>query len=235
MTTKAILSAAMLAGVLGVAPDGASAAGDSQKGADVLRACLACHSLEPGRHMTGPSLAGIWGRKAGTVEGFARYSDALKSSHIMWDADTLDRWLADPGNTIPGNRMPFPGIKDDQSRADLIAYLRAQTTGGAGVQGGSGGAMMGDMMSGEVPSLKQLDPGERVLAIRYCGDTYDVTTADGQTLPFWERNLRFKTDSSDSGPLHGQPALLGAGMMGDRASVIFAAPPEISAFIASGC
>jgi cytochrome c len=58
-----------------------------------------------------------------------------------------------------------------------------------------------------------------------------VTTAAGETLPFWEFNLRFKTDSSDKGPRSGQPALLQASMMGDRAFVIFAAPEEISRFI----
>jgi cytochrome c len=91
------------------------------------------------------------------------------------------------------------------------------------------------MMTGEARSLRQLDPQRQVVAIRYCGDTYDVSTADGQTQPFWERNLRFRTDSSDSGPPAGRPALLPAGMMGDRASVIFAAPSEISAFIESKC
>jgi cytochrome c len=62
-----------------------------------------------------------------------------------------------------------------------------------------------------------------------------VTTADGNTRAFWERNLRFKTDVSDDGPEKGAPALVGAGMMGDRADVIFAAPEEISGFIAPQC
>jgi cytochrome c len=90
-------------------------------------------------------------------------------------------------------------------------------------------------MSGDVPSLKQLEPNQQVTAIRYCGDTYNVTTANGETVPFWERNLRFKTDSSADGPEKGKPALLPAGMMGDRASVIFAEPSEISASIESKC
>ena len=72
-------------------------------------------------------------------------------------------------------------------------------------------------------------------AIRYCGDTYSVTTGGGETQQFWERNLRFKTDSSADGPLKGKPALMPAGMMGDRASVIFAEPSEISAFIEARC
>ena len=62
-----------------------------------------------------------------------------------------------------------------------------------------------------------------------------VSTADGKTHAFWERNLRFKTDVSDDGPVKGAPALVGAGMMGDRADVIFAAPEEISGFISPQC
>ena len=94
---------------------------------------------------------------------------------------------------------------------------------------------MGGMMSGEVPSLKQMTPDQEVTSISYCGDTYSVTTGSGTTAQFWERNLRFKTDSSADGPPKGKPALLGAGMMGDRASVIFAGPAEISAFIQARC
>ena len=93
---------------------------------------------------------------------------------------------------------------------------------------------MGGMMGGGV-SLKQLEPEDRVQKITHCGDTYRVTTADGKTRAFWERNLRLKTDSSDDGPQKGAPALTPAGMMGDRADVIFAAPDEISGFIKSEC
>jgi cytochrome c len=212
---------------------GAQAEGDAQEGAKAFRACAACHSLTPGRHMTGPSLAGLWDRKAGTAAGFTRYSDALKSAGVTWNGESLDPWLADPSAFIPGNRMTFPGIRDAKARADLIAYLQQASSGRATAQDDEGG-MMG-MMSGEAPSLKQLPPNQQVVAIRYCGDTYDVTTADGRTVPFWERNLRFKTDSSGDGPEEGKPALLPAGMMGDRASVIFSEPAEISARIESKC
>jgi len=210
----------------------AADAGDAQDGAKVFRGCAACHSLQPGRHMTGPSLAGLWERKAGTVEGFPRYSDALKSSGVTWNAQTLDAWLADPRAFIPNNRMTFPGLRDAKARADLIAYLQAASSGQAETQGSG---MMGGMMSGEVPSLKQATPDQQVTSISYCGDTYSVKTARGETVQFWERNLRFKTDSSADGPPKGKPALLGAGMMGDRASVIFADPSEISAFIEAKC
>jgi cytochrome c len=192
--------------------------------------------VQPDRNMTGPSLAGVWGRKAGSLPSFQRYSPALKESDVTWTEEALDPWLQDPANYIPGNRMTFPGIKDAQARTDLIAYLKsASETGQA--QGGAPGAPMGDMMMAgrPVPNLRKLDPEDRVQSIAHCGDTYRVTTADGETHEFWERNLRFKTDSGPDGPEKGAPAILGAGMMGDRASVIFAAPEEISAWIRPQC
>jgi cytochrome c len=91
---------------------------------------------------------------------------------------------------------------------------------------------MGRIMGGAAPKSQEFD---RVQVISYCGDTYRVTTGDGKTRAFWERNLRLKTDSSNDGPQKGAPALLPAGMAGDRADVIFAAPDEISAFIAQRC
>ncbi len=91
------------------------------------------------------------------------------------------------------------------------------------------------MGGGQVPNLKKLDPADRVQVITYCKDTYTVTTANGQTRKFWERNLRLKTDASGDGPEKNAPALLRAGMMGDRADVIFADPSEISPFITPKC
>jgi cytochrome c len=213
----------------------ADAAGDPEAGEQVFRTCAACHTLELGAHRTGPSLAGVFGRKAGTAEGFHRYSEALKSADLVWREDTLSGFLADPQAFLPGNRMTFSGIPDAQARADVIAYLRDTTERGAGA-GAAGGGMMGGMMAApELADLKSIGPEGQVAAIRYCGDTYEVTTVAGQTIPFWEFNLRFKTDSSAKGPPKGRPALLPASMSGDRAFVIFAAPQEISAFIQAKC
>ncbi|MGT2503220.1 c-type cytochrome [Bradyrhizobium guangxiense] len=202
-------------------------------------ACMACHSLEPDRNMTGPSLAGLWGRKAGSLASFERYSDALKSSGIIWDDRSLDAWLTDPDRMVPGNDMSFNGIKDGHARADLLALLKDATKPGTQAQrnaqapmGGMGGMMGG---GGRDPDLKSLEPGMQVKAITYCHDTYRVTTADGKTRAFWERNLRLKTDSGKDGPHSGAPALVPAGMMGDRADVIFAAPDEISKTIEGRC
>jgi len=83
--------------------------------------------------------------------------------------------------------------------------------------------------------LKAADASRRIKAITYCHDTFKVTTTDGKTRDFWERNLRFKTDSSEEGPDKDAPASVNAGMMGDRASIIFASPEEISRFIVRGC
>lgn len=224
----AVMGAALL---IGTSASGAEP-GDTAQGARLFgRACGACHSLSAGEHRTGPSLAHVVGRKAGTAEDFRRYSPALKASSVVWDAATLDPWIADPQAFIPGNRMTFPGLKDAKARADLVAYLAQAEPQRAE---GMGGGMMG-MGGGTPPDLKTLGPEYQVTAIRYCPDTYEVTTADGKTEPFWEFNLRFKTDSSARGPAPGKPAIVGAGMAGDRASVIFAAPKEISAFIAAGC
>jgi cytochrome c len=215
------------------APDRIEAAGDPEAGARLFRTCAACHTLEPGAHRTGPSLAGVFGRKAGTAEGFHRYSDALRSADLVWGEDALNGFLADPQAFLPGNRMTFRGIADAQGRADVIAYLRTATAGRAQAQAGEQGGTMA------VPQLlelrREVGPNNRVTSIRYCGDTYTVGVESGESHPFWEFNLRFKTDSSDEGPESGHPVLIPASMMGDRAFVIFAAPEEISGFIQSKC
>lgn len=217
-------------------PQGAAAVGEPERGAQVFRSCAACHSLEPGQHRTGPSLAGILGRHAGTVEGFTRYSSALEQADVTWTEETLDRWVADPQSVVPGNSMTFPGIRDEQARADLIAYLKVAVGEREAPPATGGGGMMGSgMAASAMPDLETVGPDQRVTEIRYCGDSYYVTTAAGETHPFWEFNLRFKTDSSDKGPGSRQPALVPASMMGDRAFVIFADPAEISTFIVNRC
>jgi len=207
--------------------------GDAGRGQRVFGACAPCHSLEPDKNMTGPSLAGLWSRQAGTLKSFDRYSDALKSSGIIWEDAALNAWITDPQKFISESDMAFRGIKDARQRADLLAFLKEATRPGVPTaQFAQRGGMMG---GGNAPNLKKLDPEDRVQAIRYCRDTYRVTTADGKTHNFWERNLRFKTDSSGDGPEKNAPAIVGSGMMGDRASVIFAMPEEISGFIAHQC
>jgi cytochrome c len=210
------------------------AEGDATRGAQVFRACTPCHSTVPGRHMTGPSLAHAWGRKAATAPGFTRYSDALRESHLTWDDATLDRWLTDPAKLVPGTAMAFPGLKDAQARADVIAYLHAVSEGKAPAAP-KGGGMMGGMMGGGKIDLRKAPPAGQVTRLTHCKDTYTVTTADGRVEKVWEFNLRLKTDSSDLGPREGHPVAIGAGMQGDRASIVFAKPAEISPFIGAEC
>jgi nitrite reductase (NO-forming) len=80
--------------------------------------------MDAGKNLLGPSLAGIMGRKAGTESAY-NYSPAMKQSGLVWDGKTLDAYLADPQKLVPGNKMPFPGLKTDHDRADIIAYLAA--------------------------------------------------------------------------------------------------------------
>ena len=202
----------------------AEAQGDAQRGAKVFQACIACHSLELGRNLTGPSLSGLFGKKAGTTQNFLRYSDALKRSGLVWNEQTLDAWLKNPEKLVPGNDMPFAGIKDDKARRDLIAFLRTAESTLAAQRAGP-----------RLPSLKKAKPDSVVKTIRHCGDTYFVTTEDGKTHKIWEFNLRLKTDTSEFGPNPGKPVIVGTGMQGDRAAVVFASPAELGTLIRPQC
>lgn len=94
---------------------------DAEHGKTVFNSCAACHAPNHDNRV-GPGLEGIIGRKAGTVPGFS-YSDAIKNSGIVWDAKILDAYLESPQKVVPGNRMPYAGLKDSTDRADLVAYL----------------------------------------------------------------------------------------------------------------
>jgi nitrite reductase (NO-forming) len=100
----------------------AAVSGDVASGKLVFRKCQACHSLEPGKNGLGPSLSSILGKKAGEVASF-NYSPAMKSSNLTWDVATLDAYLSDPQKSVPGNKMPFPGLKTENERKAVIAFL----------------------------------------------------------------------------------------------------------------
>src|SRR5579864_6200921 len=110
-----LVAAAFLTFVFGVSLGFSE--GNATRGQRIFGACAACHSLQPDQNMTGPSLAGLWNRKAGTLASFARYSAALQSSNIVWNDRTLDEWLADPQHVVPGNEMTFAGVEDARQRA----------------------------------------------------------------------------------------------------------------------
>jgi cytochrome c2 len=116
-----LLGAMMLAGVL---PASSMAnAQDATAGERVFRSqCSICHSPQPDRNIIGPSLFSVVGRHSGLISGF-RYSAANKNSGLVWDVNTLDRYLAGPRQVVPGTLMTYPGLKDQHQRADLIAYL----------------------------------------------------------------------------------------------------------------
>jgi cytochrome c len=99
---------------------------DAAAGEKVFAACRTCHVLDDGVNRVGPSLYKVVGRKSGSVAGFS-YSDANKNSGVTWDTQTLFTYLKDPKGFMPGTKMAFPGVKDDQARANLVAYLEQES------------------------------------------------------------------------------------------------------------
>ncbi len=102
--------------------------GEASRGQRVFnQQCRACHTLDKGGAQTaGPNLHGVFGRKAGTAEGYA-FSDAMKNSGIVWDDATLTEYNRDPKGKVPGTKMVFNGVKQAGQLADLVAYLKEAT------------------------------------------------------------------------------------------------------------
>jgi cytochrome c len=115
---RLVLAAALLA-----AAGAARADGDAARGEKRFEDCAACHKLQVGANDVGPSLHGIFQRKAAELTDY-RYSPALRRSGIVWSPQTLDAFIADPQKLVPANRMPYAGMTDAAERADLIAYLQ---------------------------------------------------------------------------------------------------------------
>jgi cytochrome c len=222
--------------ILAVASPVLAAGGDPRRGAEQYRLCAACHALEPGVHTTGPSLAGMFDRPAGTAEGFPRYSAALRGAGFAWDADTLDAWLAEPADMLPGTYMDIPGMPDAQARADLIAFLQLATAPGGVERVVADGLISAAWVRGVAPQpVGDAPPEARVTAMRHCGDSFFIATADGAETAFWEKNVRIKIDSTETGPPEGVPVLIESGRMGDRTYVIFRSVAELRSFIAEKC
>ena len=117
------LSRLLLAAALVAAAPTAWADGDAERGQKKFEECQACHSLDRNAESVGPSLYGVFGRKAGTLADF-RYSPAMKRSGIAWSSEGVDAFIVDPQKVVPANRMPYAGMADAGDRADLIAYLQ---------------------------------------------------------------------------------------------------------------
>ena len=100
------------------------AAGDVAAGEKVFKKCKACHVVNKEQNRTGPHLVNLFGRAAGSLEGYKKYSKAMKSSGIVWDEETLDAYLKAPKKYVKGTRMAFAGLKKDADRANVIAYMK---------------------------------------------------------------------------------------------------------------
>lgn len=213
-----------------------AAEGDPKRGAETYRACVSCHALEPGLHLSGPSLDGVWGRQAGTAEGFGRYSQGLKQAGFEWNAAALDGWLKSPQGMVPGNYMTFRGIDDAEARADLIAFLEIAGQPGGGAKAVAEGLLPAAWLRAGAPEpIRGAPPAARVAAIRHCGDSYFIKTEDGRETPYWEKNIRLKIDSVETGPPAGVPVILQAGMGGDRFSVVFSSLADLTSITEEKC
>lgn len=120
-----LIALALLLAAIALLPFVAFAAeGDPVAGEAIYKRCGGCHSID--RNRVGPMHLGLFGRKAGSVEGF-HYSKAMRDSGIVWNEGTLDKFLENPRAMVPGTKMTYAGVKDPQERADLIAYLKEAT------------------------------------------------------------------------------------------------------------
>ena len=100
----------------------------AQSGAKVFKKCRSCHTLEEdGRNKVGPNLWNIYGAKTASKKGYA-YSKAMKAADITWDETTMDAYLKKPGTYMPGNKMTFIGLKKQEDRDAVQAYLKEKTT-----------------------------------------------------------------------------------------------------------
>ena len=131
MRLTALAATALLAtSVVATAP--AFAAGDAEAGKKVFTKCMACHEATTDKNKIGPSLHGVVGRTAGTLESFLpKYSQAMKDAGaggLVWDEANITEYLKDPKGKIPGNKMAFAGLKKDDEIANVIAYLKASAT-----------------------------------------------------------------------------------------------------------
>ena len=103
----------------------ALASGDAAAGEKVFKKCKACHVVDAEKHKTAPHLVNIMGRAAGSADGYKKYSNAMKSSGIVWNEETLDGYLEKPKAYVKGTRMLFAGLRKEEDRANVIAYLKS--------------------------------------------------------------------------------------------------------------
>ena len=109
----------------GLSATPALASGDVAAGEKVFKKWKACHVVDAEKHKTGPHLVNIMGRAAGSADGYKKYSKAMKSSGIVWNEETLDGYLEKPKAYVKGTRMAFAGLRKEEDRANVIAYLKS--------------------------------------------------------------------------------------------------------------
>lgn len=195
---------------------------DLIEGSGLFRTCFYCHSLKPGVHLTGPSLANVWGKKAGRVEGFSRYTKELQKNAKVWNESNLTKFLKEPKKAIPGTSMTFEGLQDPGTLKKLVDFLKV-AMGPSGYDKVIESKLLDQQTAdGQLPKkLKDLPLENQVTEILHCNENYNLTFANGVKLVMWELNLDFKVDSSESGPLPNKPVRMPTGSMGDRFAVVF--------------
>lgn len=127
MAKTAVLYLQATVSLVGLLPGALALDGDAERGERAFQRCYACHSVDPNEKakLQGPSLFVITGRPAAAIADF-EYSDAMRekgAGGLVWDAATLDLYVTDPDSFVPGTRMRVPPLRDEQERADLIAFL----------------------------------------------------------------------------------------------------------------
>ena len=121
---KKFAMAAMMVTLAAANP--ALADGDAKKGKRVFNKCKACHLVDKEKNRIGPHLVGLFGRKAGSLDGY-KFSKAMKNSGLVWNEETLDAYLKAPRKNVKGTKMAFAGLKKESDRKNIIAYLKEAT------------------------------------------------------------------------------------------------------------
>lgn len=122
LTTRAAVLAALLAAPFAASTPARAVDGDPAAGKTAFNKCAACHAVVPGQNKVGPTMHGVFGRKAASVQGFS-YSPAMQKHDVVWNEEELDKYLADPRGVVQGTKMVFPGLKNETERHNVIAYL----------------------------------------------------------------------------------------------------------------
>ncbi len=203
-------------------------------GAWKYESCFYCHSLKPDVHLTGPSLANLFGKPAAQVKGFELYSEALKKSALVWNEENLQKFLFDPESVVSGTSMSFKGFRDKKAVQQLIDFLKV-AMGPDGYKKVLDAKLLEPKMAGgQMPEdVSAPSDAETVTAIEHCGDLYKITVKNGSVSKYWQMNIEFKISSANYGPPKGKPAMLVTGSLGDRFVILFRDVEDMTKFVKS--